>query len=113
MRGLQFSITVLVFVGLIWVLNWLFVHFDISYGAIKESYIQILVFGLPLFFITALYDQQLKAIGWPSALRIAPAALISVELILPNLSPEELWTLRGLNLGLFILVALKGKEKTI
>ncbi len=113
MRGASFVVLVLCFVALLWVLHWLFAHFDISHGVIREGYVQILVYGLPLFFITTLYDQQLQAIGWPKVLRILPATLLAIELILPNLSDTELMVLRGVNLAFLLAVAIKGKKRVV
>ncbi len=113
MKGIQFAITVLVYVGILFVLQWLFGKYDLTYGAIKHLYFQMLGYGFCLYFMIVLYEQRLTVIGWPKWLSFAPVLYIGALFYfkdMPHLYKLALHAAHGL---FFLMIAFKGPKRSI
>ena len=114
MKGIQFAITVFVFVGIFYVLHWLFGKFDVSYGMAKEIYFQMLGYGFCIYYMIALYEQRLKVIGWPKLLSFAPVLYFGILLYFgKNLPQQYALVLHSINAAFFLLIAFKGAKSKI
>ena len=114
MKGIQFAITVFVFVGIFLVLQWLFAKFNVSFGVVKELYFQMLGYGFCIYYMIALYEQRLKIIGWPKLLSFAPVLYFGILLYFgKNLPQNYVLAVHSINAAFFLMIAFKGAKSKI